>query len=287
MRKVEFEQGSQEWLAWRRGLITATEASVLMGASPYATPYMGWKRKTGQVPEQQETEAMRRGKRDEPIAREWFIKEYDIDMEPCCVESDNYKFIGASLDGISKCGRYILEIKSNGDQYHFGLNGGLPDFHQMQMQHQFLATDLIPEKGFYLSWHKSGPIVKEVDIDRRWLEKYIPKAKEYWRCVALLEAPPLTIKDYRERGDLDSWVSLSEEYKAICIEEENRNERKLKVKEALVLLSENENSRGNGLSVFKRSMKGRIDYDKVEELKSIDLEKYRKETTSSWVVTLN
>ena len=98
MRRVEFDQGSSEWLQWRKGLLTATDAPMLMRASPYATPYQGWQRKTGHAQEQQENEAMRRGKRDEPIAREWFIKEYGIHMESCCIESYTYNFIGASLD---------------------------------------------------------------------------------------------------------------------------------------------------------------------------------------------
>ena len=37
MRIVNLEQGTKEWLEWRRQGITATESSVILGLSPYKT----------------------------------------------------------------------------------------------------------------------------------------------------------------------------------------------------------------------------------------------------------
>lgn len=287
MRRVEFDQGSQEWLTWRKGLLTATDAPMLMGASPYVTPYKGWMRKIGLAPEQQETEAMRRGKRDEPIARDWFNKEYGLEMEPCCVESDTYNFIGASLDGLSKCGRYILEIKSNGDQYHFGLNGGLPEFHTMQIQHQFLATDKVPEMAFYLSWNKSGPIVKEVKIDEQWLEDYIPKAREYWRGVVFFEAPAMTSKDYKDMNDKQEWHSYANEYRKVCEQIKTLEETKENYRNEIIKLCGDDSCFGGGIKVLKKTIKGRIDYDSIPELKQINVENYRKVHTYAWTITLD
>lgn len=287
MRKVEFEQGSPEWLQWRRGLLTATDAPMLMGASPYVTLYKGWQRKVGQIPEQQETEPMRRGKKDEPIAREWFIKEYGIEMEPCCVESETYNFIGSSLDGLSSCGKYILEIKSNGDQYHFGLNGGLPDFHLMQMQHQLLSTDNTAEMGFYLSYNKGEMIVKEVYPDRDWLEYYLPKAREYWRRVVFFDPPPMTNKDYKDMTGQNAWNSYANEYRKASEQIKNLEEVKESYKKELVKLCGEDSCFGNGIKVIKKTIKGRIDYDSVTELQGIDIEKYRKSPTSSWTIMID
>ncbi len=287
MRKVDFDQGSQEWLTWRRGLLTATDAPMLMGASPYVTPYRGWLRKIGLAPEQQETEAMRRGKRDEPIARDWFNKEYGLEMEPCCIESDTYNFIGASLDGLSKCGRYILEIKSNGDQYHFGLKAGLPEFHMMQMQHQFLSADKIPEMGFYLSWNKSGPIVKEVKIEHEWLEDYLPKAREFWRRVVMFEAPDMTNKDYIDMSQKTHWNSYANEYRKACEQIKILEEIKESYRKELIKICGEDSGFGCGIKVLRKTIKGRIDYDSIPELSMINVEKYRKTSSFSWTIMLD
>lgn len=289
MRRVEFDQGSPEWLTWRRGLLTATDAPMLMGVSPYVTPFKGWQRKIGQIPEQEETEPMRRGKRDEPIAREWFIKEYGIDMEPCCVESDTYNFIGASLDGLSKCRKYLLEIKSNGDQYHFGLNGGLPEFHWMQMQHQFLSTDLLPEKGFYLSWNKSGPIVKEVNIDREWLEGYVPKARDFWKKVVFFDPPALSNKDYRDMSLESGWQSYAEQYRKVCDQITSLEEIKDSYRKELIKICGEDSGAGHGIKVIKKFVKGRIDYKEVVETMNVQFDEshFRKSPTSSWAIMLD
>ncbi len=288
MRKVEFEQGSEDWLKWRKGLLTATDAPMLLGASPYVTPYKGWQRKTGQIQEQQETEAMRRGKRDEPIARDWFNQEYGLDMQPCCIESDIYNFLGASLDGLSKCGKYILEIKSNGDQYHFGLQrGGLPDFHLMQMQHQLLCTDNKAEMAYYVSINKGEKVVKEVYPDKAWIDEYLPLAKEFWRKVVFMETPEMSNKDYRDMSLNLEWNDFAQNYRKICEQISLLEETKESYRKQLIKLCAEDSCYGTGVKVLKRLTKGRVDYESIPELNNVDLEKYRKSSTSSWAIIMD
>lgn len=287
MRKVEFEQGSKQWLDWRKGLLTATDAPMLMGASPYATPYKGWQRKTGQAPEQTVNPAMLRGHIDEPIARDWFNKEYGLEMEPCCVESDVYNFIGSSLDGLSKCGKYILEVKSNGDQTHFGLNGGLPDFHMMQMQHQLLSTDNSAEMGFYLSYNKGNKVVKEVYPDKEWLEDYLPKAKEFWKSVIFFEPPSLSYKDYKDMNDNHEWKDISMQYRHICSEIKGLEELKEKYRKKIIALCNEESGFGHGIKVLKKLVKGRVDYENMIgglNISEATVDQYRKQPSSAWTI---
>jgi putative phage-type endonuclease len=51
-----------EWLAARRQGVTASEIAVLMGLSPYSSPYALYHQKTGDLPEQAENDAMLLGK---------------------------------------------------------------------------------------------------------------------------------------------------------------------------------------------------------------------------------
>ncbi len=284
MRKVDFEQGSQAWLDWRKGLLTATDAAMLLGVSPYVTPYKGWQRKLGDIPEQTVNPAMLRGQRDEPIARAMFIEQSGINMTPCCVESDIYKFIGASLDGISDCGKYILEIKSQRPV------SAIPDFHNMQMQHQFLSTDNEAKKGFYVSiWeNKIYPI--EVDLDLEWQKNYLPQAKEFWKKVALREAPALMDKDYKDMTMSTGWSSYANEYIKLCFQIKHLETIKDSYKTELIALCEDENCSGGGIKVLKRKMKGRVDYDEL--LKEIGIEeekvnRYRKPDSTSWAIMVD
>src|ERR1700730_15622417 len=57
----------EEWLALRMPTVGASEVAALVGASPYETPYSLWARKSGLVPEAEETPAMRRGRHLEAV----------------------------------------------------------------------------------------------------------------------------------------------------------------------------------------------------------------------------
>lgn len=284
MRKVHFEQGSDEWLNWRRGLLTATDAAMLLGVSPYCTPYKGWQRKIGDAPEQAMNSAMQRGHDDEPIARALFIQEYGINMHPCCVESEKNNFIGASLDGISDCGRFILEVKSQRpvDQ--------VPEMHMCQMQHQFLSTDNEAEKCFYVSHWQGVNKTFEVYPDSEWQKAYLPQAKEFWKGVVFREPPAMTNKDYRDMNAATGWYSYACEYKRLCAEIKALEELKDSYKKELIKLCGEDSCFGAGIKVMKKFSKGRIDYKEACDVLNIrddQLEQFRKEGSSTWAIMID
>lgn len=290
MEIVKVEQSSKEWIEWRKNLITATDCPTLLGVYPYATPYQGWQRKTGKLPEQEETEAMRRGKRDEPIAREWFNKIFGLDMMPACIESNDFPFMGASLDGISRCGKYILEIKSNGSKYHQELEKGLPEFHMCQMQHQLICTDNTIHKAFYLSWNDGNAIVKEVYLDESFKNEYIPKAKKFWENCFFDEPPPLESKDYVDMNENLEWYALSSEYKNICLKIKHLEEMKEGYRKELINLCKDQSSFGSGIKILKKFSKGRVDYEKLICELDVNpqlLENCRKPDSYAWTIMMD
>jgi len=58
---VKAEQRSPEWFALRKGGITATDATVIAGLSPYKTPYQLWAEKLGKVEPSKAGAAAQRG----------------------------------------------------------------------------------------------------------------------------------------------------------------------------------------------------------------------------------
>ena len=65
---VRMVQGSPEWHEHRRKYRNASETPVILGLSPWQTPYQLWQLKLGLV-EQEVTAAMRHGSELEPVAR--------------------------------------------------------------------------------------------------------------------------------------------------------------------------------------------------------------------------
>jgi len=283
MKIIELEQGSEKWLSWRKTVITATDCSCIMGNNPWTTAYQCWQRKLGFVEELKSNEAMERGKRLEPEARAQFIEKYGIDMKPEVVESSEFEFLGASLDGISKDGKFILEIKCGGSKLHeMAEQGKIPEYYLDQIHHQLLVTRA--EKCFYYSFNGMEGICIEVLPFPEFEKIFLPKAREFLRCIAFNEPPPLQDGDYKDMTYEAHWKSYAHEYVRLCKEIKTLEELKESYRKELIKLSGDQNCKAHGVKVMKIVMKGRIPYDDIPEIKALDLEKHRKAPTMSWKI---
>ena len=104
--EIPLEQGSPEWLDFRRRHRMASETPAILGVSPYSSPAQVRDAKRGVDVFQ--TEAMRFGVTHEPTARALYSEVFGEPMRPVVLKSGDY---GASLDGISIDAKTILEIK--------------------------------------------------------------------------------------------------------------------------------------------------------------------------------
>ena len=285
MKRINVEQGSPEWLGWRKTVITATDCPAIMGSSPWQTGYKCWQRKLGLVEEQKSNAAMERGKELEPIARHAFISETLLRMSPAVVESTDHNFLGASLDGITDEGKYILEIKCGGEKLHqMAERGVIPEYYEHQMQHQLLVTGA--EKCYYYSFNGTSGIIIEVFPDPLFAINFLPIAQEFWKGVVYFEPPALTQKDYKDMSDNLSWHEYATMYREINAILKANEDKKDYIRRKLIELCDGESSSGHGVKVCNIATKGRIDYDRIPEIRDLDLNKYRKETTHSWKIML-
>jgi putative phage-type endonuclease len=283
MRKIELEQGSPEWLAWRKTVITATDASIIMGNNPWDTPYKCWQKKLGLIEENISNAAMERGKRLEPEARAKFIQFHGIDMIPAVVESTEFDFLGASLDGISELGNSLLEIKCGGEKLHnMAMKGEIPDYYRDQMQHQLLVTGA--EICYYYSYDGTDGICLEVLPDPEYKEKFLPKAREFWKCVAFNEPPALQDADYKDMSDDPAWKAYAERYRKLNEQIKSLEEEKEAFRKEILKLCRDQSCLGDGIKVMKTVVRGRVDYDAIPELKVVDMDKYRKPSTTTWKI---
>lgn len=82
-------------------------------------------------------------------------------------------------------------------------------------------------------------------------------------------------KDWKERAE--KWLQKKQELEAIEKEEK-------KLRDELIALAGNLNSKGGGIRLSLSIRRGLVDYQSIPVLKEIDLEKYRKPSTSVWTL---
>lgn len=277
--QMELVQGSQEWLALRKTKITATDAAVIMGVSHWKTRLQLYHEKLSNDPPMHPNERMQRGTDLEPIARELFCIKTGHKMVPKVVIND---WAMASLDGINAWDE-VLEIKCPGEKDHaIALAGKVPDHYYPQLQHQMWVCN--SDKAFYFSFDGADGIIVEVERDDKYIEKMIAEEFKFYMCLQEKTPPEPAEGDYVERDDF-LWEGYARKWQEVVntIKELEKEEDELR--KQLIFLSGETNTKGAGIALCQVTRKGNVDYSKIPELKGIDLEKYRKGSSSSWRIT--
>lgn len=183
MRIIPVEQGSQDWLDWRKRKITASDASIILRTNKYSNPRTLWEEKMDLIPSKPSNEHMERGKNLEPIARNLFIQQTGIHVEPLVVENDNLFWMGASLDGIDATKKILVEIKCPAMEGHIAaLNKEIKPMYRDQMQHALAVTGA--EICFYITYNESHeqPLnVLEVARDDKAIDNMIEAEEAFYK----------------------------------------------------------------------------------------------------------
>jgi len=271
MNRIVLEQGSKEWLEWRRGKRMASETSSVMGINPYAS--------ANQVREQKQgrgkvfvSDAMQRGHDEEPKAREAYEQATGILYQPAVFEEGEY---GASVDGITMEGDQLLEIKSpvkgkDSARWKEVAEGAINDYDYAQVQHQMMVTGAAD--CVFLVW--SGEDYVSVVVPRN--PEFMEKIKEAW------DAFWPTI----ERREDSVWLEAAAAYRQAKKTADKAAEELEQAKAALIELTSGSFSGGAGVNVSKIERKGSIDWKAVQknELPDVDVEQYRKAASSFYKV---
>lgn len=182
----DVEQGTEEWLALRRGIVTASTVGQLLTAtgrpanndtSRRLTLALVAERITGETEPSYMNDDMLRGHLEEPIARD-FYAEHFADGEPVTTTGfqirDDWGFsIGASPDGlVGEWGG--LEIKAPRAKAHIAtvLADEVPIQHMPQIQACLLVSGR--EWWDFMSWYGGlPPFIKRVYPDAKWTEAIV------------------------------------------------------------------------------------------------------------------
>lgn len=181
------EQGTQEWLDWRRNGITATEASAAAGVSKWATPLSVYTEKLNPKPHEtskyeewgtllEDVIKFRKFAASHP---EFFV------VQGQCYE-DGWKL--CSLDGELKQGNEtvaILEIKTGRSAADWN---PVPPYYYAQVQWQMHVTG-IRKVYFAVLINGCDYFERIVDYDPKYCEELEEKCAALWQCI-LNKTPP-------------------------------------------------------------------------------------------------
>ena len=278
-------QNTDAWLELRKRKIGASDAPVIMNVSPWKTPYKLWTQKVGINNEDFVTRAMQEGIDKEQEAREEFIRQTNIDVSPKVCFHECFDWMMASLDGIDKEEKHIVEIKNAGATDHsVALDGRIPEKYYPQIQHQLEVTGL--DMAYYFSYRLGKGVIVEVGRDDKFISEMLAEEKKFFICMQDFVAPKMTTKDYVAIDDLECTKAAAELQK-IMQEMSTLTKREDELKKLLTEACESRNLTNascNGMHISKCVRKGNIDYSIIPELKKIDVEIFRKIPISYWRV---
>lgn len=277
--RLMVQQSTPEWLSLRKQKVTATDAGVILGISPYQSSYGLWAEKMNLSPPIQETERMREGKRLEPIALEEFTKKTGIVASPAVVISDERSWQMASLDGLSEDNTSMVEIKCGPKACALAKQGIIEPHYRAQLMHQMSVMSL--KSMFFFTFDGYLSNIIEVERDDAFITDMIYKEHEFYKCIDNFEPPALSERDYIVRND-EEWNQLAIQYlKAKDLAKIVADNEEL-LRQQLILLAGSSNIKGAGLRVAKSIRKGAIEYKAIPQLKGLDLESYRKKPSEYW-----
>lgn len=273
-------QGSQEWLDMRKKHIGASDGPIIMGVSPWRTPFQLWQEKLGLAAPQEWNSSMQRGNDLEPKARAAFEAETGFDVFPQVVFHPEHKWMMASLDGLSLCGKVAVEIKCTSKKCHeMALAGEVPPHYIPQLQHQLCVLDL--EMLYYFSFDGYNGAIVKVNRDESYIKKLIKEETKFWKCLKDKTPPDLSDRDFVERTD-PTWLEYAERLRELDTQIKSLKESRDNLKEGLIGLADGQSSKGGGLKLSRSFVQGRVDYGKIPHIEGIDLEPFRKPATETW-----
>jgi putative phage-type endonuclease len=293
-------QGSKEWKEWRRSKAGSSDAPIVMNESPWMTPTELWMEKCGFKEFDHTNFVTQIGSEAEPFVRQAYEKVTGISFDPLVVESDDYPFMSASLDGFNADHGIILEIKVPGKEvYELALKEEVHTKYVWQLEHQLLVTGAkevhfvcakVEKDQVNQTWTVLDMAIVKYKSDPAKRELLLEKEKEFWAFVITKQPPPLTDRDSLERTEKDV-MELYEQMKSVLIEEKKLKEQlklfeeqKDSLKERMILLMKHTKEEACGVRLQK-TVSRRLDEKALSEA-GISPEPFKKEIVTYRVTLL-
>lgn len=208
-------QKSEEWLALRGNMLTASDVASAIGANKYQNAEELLLKKCGLGEKFMGNAATRHGEKYEDEARILYEQRHgEVVHEIGLVPHPKYNWLGGSPDGVSESGK-LVEIKCPPQRKI--VPGVVPDHYMPQLQLCMEILDL-DEADFiqYKPAETNWPLPEEFDVvnvkrSREWFETNLPLMKEFWDKVLYFrehkdELPKPKLKTTRRKKESEPEV---------------------------------------------------------------------------------
>lgn len=282
MRLLDLDQNTVEWEKFRLEKIGSSDAPIILGVSPWKTPFQLWLEKRGDTHKAASKPHMQRGHDLEEKARHAFEKAIGIVVFPRVVQSSTYDWMIASLDGIDIDQSILVEIKCPGKVDQALANKGkIPEKYYPQLQHQLAASGL--DLGFYYSFDGEQGIILEVKRDDAYIDQMLEKETAFFQSIQSDTPPSLTDRDHMQRED-SIWREKAEKWRYVQEKLKRFETEEKRLREELIELADSKSCEGGGIRMTLSMRKGAIDYRSIPLLQGMDLESYRKKSSIIWSI---
>ena len=279
-----------DWHSWRQKGLGSSDAPVLLELSPWRTLTDLWLEKTGKLEEEKKFKgnwATRRGNELEPEVREKYNKLTGCHMQVEYGESAENPLWRASFDGIDHSARRVIEIKCPGKVDHeTAMHGKVPTKYMPQVQWLLMVSGY--EYLDYLSYDGENMVMVQVKRDEAMINNLKLAAEWFWSFVVAGELPNYVAEQAKEiEVENDELLDLVREMDSKRLMVTELNNKIDALKEEIKKLIPSSKIRCGDFKISMVEKRGAIDYKLVEELKGVDLEKYRRPPYKMLIVSKN
>jgi putative phage-type endonuclease len=298
MKVIDINQRSNEWHDWRKKGLTASDLPIILGLSPYKTPWQLWAEKVGKInpPDLTGNPHVQRGVRLEDEARQQAEARYNEILLPLCGECSRWDILRASFDGLdSEMTPYEFKAPSDSvwnDIESNGVQSSTYKLYEAQVQTQCVVAGA--KRGRLIFYKEDSlPLEFEISLSSERENEILEAAKTFWEQVITNHAPETDPERdwyipekgnerFRWEAQADAWrsnhdqmQSLKEKLKIL------ERDQKAIQKELIEIMGEFRQADVGGLKVTRFSRKGTIDYTgflkaTMPEMDPMDLEPFRK-----------
>jgi putative phage-type endonuclease len=192
MTAIQGFESRADWLAARRCGIGASESAVILGLNPYQSPAELYLRKIGEMPEQDESWAMKLGTHMEGLLQAEYERRYATRLETqIFVKHPGHPCLFATLDGLTPEG-VVVEFKTaswpSSREWGEEETDEIPWHYLVQVQHQLEVTEL-DTCHVFASLDKGEP--RRFVVRRNPLvgEMIVTACEMFWRAVCDRKPP--------------------------------------------------------------------------------------------------
>ncbi|WP_193085862.1 MULTISPECIES: YqaJ viral recombinase family nuclease [Halomonas] len=308
---INVTQGEQDWLDWRRQGITATDAVVIAGESPYKSKWQLWAEKTGyaSAPDISRNPNVKRGNALEASIRAEWENQTGAMMLPVCVQSKKSPILRASLDGIND-DNHPVEIKAPSRQVWAEIVAKKEQseayrMYWVQMQFQMLCV-LAPKGTLVFGKEDDDGSIKlksfEIQRDAAFAKQLLRDVATFWKQVQTQSAPdkdPVLDHYIPEGEDAEQWRQAAAYYRTYQKEIDDMKarikhlqEQQKPLADTMLGLLGDEFKSGEfaGVLVTQYEQEGSVNYRKIVEdqldLDTQALDAYRKSSSMRHRITV-